>query len=414
MKIALFTDTYFPQVSGVATSIKILKEELEAQGHHVVIFTTTDPDAPEHEENIVRIASIPFLFFTDRRMAIGGMYKAYQIAKQHGFDVVHTHTEFGMGLIGKYVAYRLKIPTIHTYHTMYEKYLHYIANGHLVKPSHVKWLSHYFCKHTSGVIAPGDQMADILKTYAIDTPIRTIPTGVPIPVLEPDYRTALRKELEIAHDEVVLLSLSRVAKEKSIDVLIDAMPDILKKHGYSRLVIAGDGPARADLEQQVKRLNLEDCVTFTGEVAHDDVCKYYQTADIYINASQTETQGLTFLEAMANQLPIVAKKNDYLKGIVTDPVLGQLYDDVEDLSSTINAYITQLSTYQNLSEESKQKLLHDISAKQFADRVYAFYEDAIASYQDKKTNTDNPKSLLNRFYFKNWFSKKDKNDTLDK
>ncbi|MBS4770455.1 glycosyltransferase family 4 protein [Carnobacteriaceae bacterium zg-ZUI240] len=410
MKIALFTDTYFPQVSGVATSIKILKEELESQGHSVVIFTTTDPDAPEHEEGIVRIASIPFLFFTDRRMAIGGMYKAMHIAKEEKFDLVHTHTEFGMGLIGKYVAYRLKIPSVHTYHTMYEKYLHYIANGHLVKPTHVKWLSHYFCNHTSGVIAPGDQMAEILKSYHIDTPIQTIPTGVPIPEYNRQLRSQMRKQLDVSDDEIILLSLSRVAKEKSIDLLIDAMPEVLKKHGYSRLVIVGDGPERQALEQQVKRLNLEDCVTFTGEINHNDVFKYYQMADVYINASQTETQGLTYLEALVNQLPVVAKKNDYLSSIITDKSMGQLYNDIADLPKTICEYISYLNNSAPTTQEKRDALLYDISAKHFGEMVYDFYTQAIASYATKQTNTENPKSLLNRIYFKQWFSRKNKDE----
>lgn len=405
MKIALFTDTYFPQVSGVATSIKILKDELEAQGHSVVIFTTTDPNAPDNEDGIIRIASIPFLFFTDRRVAIGGMYKAMHIAKEEKFDIVHTHTEFGMGLIGKYVAYRLKIPTVHTYHTMYEKYLHYIANGHVVKPTHVKWLSHYFCNHTSGVIAPGKQMAEILASYGIESTIKTIPTGVTIPEKEVAVRHTLREKLDISEDELVLLSLSRVAKEKSIDELIKSMPAILKVHPYSRLVIAGDGPAKNELEKLVRELTLEDFVTFVGEVNHDDVSKFYQMADIYINASQTETQGLTFLEALANQLPVIAKRNDYLAGIITHKSLGILYDDVSMLPHTINQYITYLSKREEICDETKMQLLHNISAQRFGELVYDFYVEAIASYAQKQTNTSNPKSLLNRLYFKNWFTK---------
>lgn len=405
MKIAMFTDTYFPQVSGVATSIKILKDELEKMGHSVTIFTTTDPDAQPNEQGVVRIASIPFLFFTDRRVAIGGMHKAYQIAKEEKFDLVHTHTEFGMGLIGKYVAYRLKIPTVHTYHTMYEKYLHYIANGRIVKKSHVKWLSHYFCNHTSGVVSPGEQMTTILESYGIDSEIRTIPTGVTIPPKNQTIREKLRQQLDISSDEVVLLSLSRVAKEKSIDELIKAMPTVLNAHGYTRLVIAGDGPAKEELEQLTKQLGLEECVTFVGEVPHDEVCDYYQMADLYINASQTETQGLTFLEALANGLPVIAKKNDYLTSIIQHKALGHLYDHISEIGDSINKYITYLNARENLTDEQMDALLFEISSTRFAENIYTFYDYVIQSYKQKQTNTNNPKSLLNRLYFKNWFTK---------
>ncbi len=124
MNIGIFTDTYFPQVSGVATSIKTLKEALEKQGHSVYIFTTTDPhvDKDAVEPNIFRFASVPFVSFTDRRIAVRGLFHAYQVAKELDLDIVHTQTEFSMGYIGKFVAKNLKIPCLHTYHTMYEDY----------------------------------------------------------------------------------------------------------------------------------------------------------------------------------------------------------------------------------------------------------------------------------------------------
>ena len=137
MNIGLFTDTYFPQVSGVATSIKTLRDELIAQGHHVYIFTTTDPQA-KHDDvaaGIYRFPSIPFVSFKERRIAVRGGFRAVKLAKQFQLDIVHNQTEFALGMIGKLVAHELKIPCLHTYHTMYQDYLHYIANGHIINPS---------------------------------------------------------------------------------------------------------------------------------------------------------------------------------------------------------------------------------------------------------------------------------------
>ncbi len=141
MKIGFFTDTYFPQVSGVATSIKTLKEELEKKGHKVYIFTTTDPNAEMDEEDIIRMPSVPFVSFKDRRIVVRGMWYAYLIAKELELELIHTHTEFGAGLLGKMVGRKLQIPVIHTYHTMYEDYLHYIAKGKVLRPTHVKYFS---------------------------------------------------------------------------------------------------------------------------------------------------------------------------------------------------------------------------------------------------------------------------------
>lgn len=408
MKIAMFTDTYFPQVSGVASSIKVLRDELVANGHEVVIFTTTDPDAPEVEEGIVRMASIPFVFFTDRRMVIGGMYKAYKIAKEENFDLIHTHTEFGMGLIGKYVAYRLKIPTIHTYHTMYEKYLHYIANGHLVRPQHVKALSKYFCNQSNGIIAPGQTMRDILEGYTIKTPIRVIPTGVHIPPRNADLRQSMREQLGLQNSELVLLSLSRLAHEKSLDKLIAAMPEILETFPTTQLVFVGDGPARESLEKQVAKLDITNNVVFVGEINNDDVYRYYQMADIYVNASTTETQGLTYLESVVNGLPIIAFKNDYLGSIITTESLGKLYEDINELPKTIIEYATWLKNSKEAAVID-EKLLYPLSAEKFYYDVIDFYQDVIDHYTPSRQKSNNPKAgILNRLYFDNWDNRGEK------
>ena len=160
MKIGFFTDTYFPQVSGVATSIKTLKQELERHGHEVYIFTTTDPNADKLEKDVIRMPSVPFISFKDRRVVVRGMWYAYLVAKELELDLIHTHTEFGAGILGKMVAKKLKIPLIHTYHTMYEDYLHYIGKGKVIRQSHVKYLSRLFANHTTGVVCPSERVID--------------------------------------------------------------------------------------------------------------------------------------------------------------------------------------------------------------------------------------------------------------
>lgn len=180
MNIGIFTDTYFPQVSGVATSIKTLRDELIAQGHHVYIFTTTDPKAKHDdvENGIYRFASIPFVSFSDRRIAVRGVFRAIKLAKKFQLDIVHNQTEFALGVMGKTVAKHLHIPCLHTYHTMYQDYLHYIANGHILKPNDVARLAHLYLKNISGIIAPSDRVLDTLTSYHVESPIRVIPTGI--------------------------------------------------------------------------------------------------------------------------------------------------------------------------------------------------------------------------------------------
>ncbi|WP_282920569.1 glycosyltransferase [Ignavigranum ruoffiae] len=208
MKVGLFTDTYFPQVSGVSTSVKLLKEQLIERGHEVVIFTTTDPNSFP-EANVVRLPSIPFISFEDRRIAYAGFDRCLKIAKRENIDLVHTHTEFSLGMTGRYVASRMKIPTVHTYHTMYENYTHYIMNGHLIQPKHVRTISRMFCNDSDRLIAPSQLTADTLLSYGVTVPIHVVPTGVNIPKISKVVDGHQRKMLA---DRLILPKITEANK----------------------------------------------------------------------------------------------------------------------------------------------------------------------------------------------------------
>lgn len=382
MKIGFFTDTYFPQVSGVATSIKTLKTELEKKGHEVYIFTTTDPNAVGIEEDIIRMPSVPFVSFKDRRIVVRGMWYAYLIAKELELDLIHTHTEFGAGLLGKMVGKKLKIPVIHTYHTMYEDYLHYIAKGKVVRQSHVKYFSRLFANHTTGVVCPSERVIDTLRGYGVTSPMRVIPTGIELEKFErPDITEAMKKELRqdlgILDDEIMLLSLSRISYEKNIQAIVHGLPAIVEKLPQARLVIVGKGPYMEDLKELVASLSLSDCVHFVGEVPNDEVALYYHAADYFVSASTSETQGLTYTEAMAAGTPLVVEGNDYLNNLIDDPSFGVTFATDEDFAAALVQYINK-----GLQLDSKKlsAKLYEISATHFGEAMLDFYHDMIAYY----------------------------------
>lgn len=380
MNIGIFTDTYFPQVSGVATSIKTLKDDLERKGHVVYIFTTTDPHVPDEavEPNVFRFTSVPFVSFTDRRIAVRGLFHAYSVAKELQLDIVHTQTEFSMGYIGKFVARQLKIPTIHTYHTMYENYLHYVMNGHLLRPYHVKQFMRAYLYHVNGVIAPSERTADSLKRYGIHLPMRIIPTGVDLTQFKAVKNPHLRDDLGL-RDRPVLLSLSRVAYEKRIDKLISAMPLVLDQQPDAVLLIVGDGPAKSDLEDQAEALGLKDHVRFTGEVDHDEIQDYYQAADIFCSASDSESQGLTYIEALAAGLKVVALAGEYTQELLDDPAIGTTFTTQAEMVHQVVNYLQHPQAFDD--DEPRKAKLYKISADLFGDRVIKFYQDTLADYE---------------------------------
>ena len=382
MRIGLFTDTYFPQVSGVATSIRTLKTEVEKLGHTVFIFTTTDKDVNRYEDwQIIRIPSVPFFAFKDRRIAYRGFSTALEIARQYQLDIIHTQTEFSLGLLGVWIAKELRIPVVHTYHTQYEDYVRYIAKGMVIRPSMVKYIVRGFMSDLDGVICPSEIVYDLLMKYKVKVEKRVIPTGIELAKFERPEITAeniadLREKLGISNQETMLLSLSRVSYEKNIQAVLAALPAVLEENPDVKLVVAGDGPYLSDLKAQAKRLNITDAVIFTGMIAPSETALYYKAADFFISASTSETQGLTYLESLASGTPIIAHGNPYLDNVINDKMFGTLYYEERDLAGAI---LEAVIATPDLDEKSLATKLYEISAENFGRRVYEFYLDLIIS-----------------------------------
>lgn len=389
MNIGIFTDTYFPQVSGVATSIKTLRHELEKQGHQVYIFTTTDPHIEKdvYERNIFRFPSIPFVSFTDRRIAFRGLLHAYQLAKELNLDVVHTQTEFSMGLIGKFVARAMKIPCLHTYHTMYEDYLHYVANGRLLKPVHVKQMTLAFCTHLDGVVAPSERVLDTLTGYGVKAPIRIIPTGIDLEQYEPDDNELdVREKYQIPANAPMMLSLSRLAYEKNIKEVIEGFTKVLEQIPTAYLMIVGDGPAREDLEQQAHDLGLDDHVVFTGEINNNEVSAFYHATNLFVSASDSESQGLTYIEALAADKKIVVKSSPYTDELLTNPELGTTFKTYDEMIERVVYYLQHpvIKDQAALAETLKA-----VSSTTFGEKVVEFYQDAQFNYEENREDSAN-------------------------
>lgn len=390
MRVGLFTDTYFPQISGVATSIKTLKTELEKLGHEVFIFTAMEKNIRVDEDpTIIRLPSLPFVAFSERRIVYSGLSSAYKIAKEHRLDIIHTQTEFSVGMFGWMIGKELGIPVVHTYHTHYEDYVHYIAKGRLIRPGMIKYFVRHFLKDCDGVVCPSRIVLNILESYKVTIPKRVIPTGIDLEQYKrPDIKTsdslALRQEIGIAADETMLLSLSRISYEKNIQAVIRALPAVLAIYPKIKCVIVGDGPYLSDLRKLVTELGLAEVVLFTGMVEREKTAYYYKAADFLVSASTSETQGLTYTESLASGTPIIAQKNAYLESLLDHPMFGYLYEEGESISQAILRAVSETPA---MTERHLADKLYELSSERFALSIYELYVDAIISkYYQVNTN----------------------------
>ncbi|BBF44991.1 glycosyltransferase LafA, responsible for the formation of Glc-DAG [Lachnospiraceae bacterium KM106-2] len=338
MNIGLFTDTYYPEINGVANSVFVLKSELEKRGHNVYVFTTTTPGSPDYEFNVFRLHSIPFVFMPDRRVGMFYDRKLAAMIRRLNLDIIHTHTEFSLRLFACTMAKELNIPIVHTYHTIYEDYTHYFAP---IKPlnkgakAFARKYTKRVCNQVEEVIVPTEKTKELLEAYHVYKNINVVPTGIMLSKFSPSNFSkeeieAEKRALGIAEDDKVILYLGRVSPEKNIEELIQNLPALKAKHDNVRFVIIGAGPDIENLQKITKEEQMEDTVIFAGEKPWDKIGFYYQLGDVFVSASQSETQGLTYIEAMAAGLPVVARDDRCLDEILQNGYNGYKFHDGEE------------------------------------------------------------------------------------
>jgi 1,2-diacylglycerol 3-alpha-glucosyltransferase len=383
MRIGIFTDTYYPQLNGVATSVLMLNEKLRARGHQVYIFTTTDPEAPHQETGVYRLPSLPFV--GDRRMGMFYHPGLARMVRRLGLDLIHTNTEFSLGVFGRYMARELRLPMVHTMHTIYEDYTHYVAKLKMLDSlakAVAKKISSDFCNSADQVIVPTGKVKELLLSYGVNREISPIPTGIELGRFAPaqydrEIIRKLRRDMGLGEEAKVLLFVGRVAEEKNIRELFYSLRQYLRTHQDVFFLLIGDGPDRYRLENLARELDLADKTVFAGPRPWDEIGMYYQMGDVFVNASQSEAQGLTYIEAMASGLPVIAKADRCLEGILQDGVNGYAFHDGSGLVQALERVLPDGWEKERLAQGAL-KTARRFSAEGFADKVAEVYQRLLA------------------------------------
>ena len=398
MKIGLFSDQFYPQISGVVTSIKMLYEGLEAMGHECYIFTAIDDEnCKDHPEltskRVINFPGIHYPFKAAKEYKFNFFHKKFikEIAK-YNLDVIHVNTEFNMANIARKASKKLNIPVVYTVHTAWIQYICTLfpRGDKFFHPLYVKIMQILFTKPTykasTITILPTKKMLPDLKNYGIKGDnFKIIPTGIELSRFK-DFKgtkeelDALKKKLGL-EDKFIFSYIGRTAKEKNIEFLIQGFSKIAKKYPNARLLIVGGGPVLDSLKELAVSLDIADSVIFTGLIPWEEIPYYYHITNMFVNASKSETQGLTYVEALASGVPNLVLNDLCIEDVIIDGYNGFLFENEEEFVNKMEYCLTN-----DISDIVKNTISSSLnfSKERFAEKIYDVYLEAIEINNNKR------------------------------
>jgi glycosyltransferase involved in cell wall biosynthesis len=381
LRIAMFSDSVLPILNGVSISVDALVTELRHQGHSVHMYANRFPGFRDQDPNTFRFRAVEFPFWQGYPLLIPPVYHMLRRFRQHEYDVIHTHTPFLLGMVGLRWAESHEIPIVSTYHTLYDRYAHYVR----CLPR--RYVRYRIAKHTNfyynrmqHVITPTDASQKWLVRHAVETNVHVIPTGSPRPPVVD--RSEVRASLGMKPDQKILLYVGRLAHEKNLDMLIAGAAKAMKEDAQLRLWLVGDGPYRDACVTIARRLGIGDRVKFVGFLPRSEVDPYYAAADLFVFASETETQGLVVQEAMLHALPAVVVTGGGAGEKIVSGENGFITrNDASDFSHHVNLVLRDDSLYARIADGAR-RTGRTYSIEEMTHHVLKVYRQAIASPVD--------------------------------
>jgi glycosyltransferase involved in cell wall biosynthesis len=382
MNIAMFSDTYVPQKNGVATAVKMYKDEMEKLGHNVFVFVPEYENSYKREErNVFEFPALSYFKEKEQRFALPFSKQLFKI-KNLNLDIIHSHAPFSMGIMARILSSNLGLKHVGTHHTMYEYYRHYAPL--IIRPSfnQSKKLIKHWCMKLDKVIAPTDNIKNVLIDYGVPYEhIVVIPTGIDMYSFDKPIKWDLRKEYNINEEDKILLFVGRLAKEKNIDFLIkNVFKKIVEEEKNVKFVIVGDGNERENLEEIVINEELQQKVIFTGGQAREKVIDAYKQANLFIFASYTETQGLVVLESLASGTPVVALGKMGVYDLLSRKNTGGIMIpelNADDFINNILRLLNNEEEYNKLSSKGKVFVKNNFSLTTNVEKLIEVYKNLI-------------------------------------
>lgn len=385
MKILITTDWYKPVINGVVTSVENLCKGLTELGHEVRILTLSNTLHTWKEDNVYYMGSVSVgKIYPNARLKMSLRHKFIKELIDWRPDVVHSQCEFSTFLMARRISRLCRVPLVHTYHTVYEDYTCYFCPSEKIGKIVAELFSSKVLDRTHSVIVPSDKIYDMMMRYNIKKAVYTVPSGICVDAfIEEDAasRKELRDSLGISDNECIMIYIGRLAKEKNIESIFVFLSEQCDKN--QRMLIVGDGPYREDIQNKAKEMGIYDRLIFTGMVSPDRIASYYKAGDIFVSASNSETQGITYMEAMASGLPLLCKRDECLTDVIRQGINGFMYTNEKDFSQYLSKLAEDEEYRKSIGNEARKSVVERYSIQAFAKSCLEVYEDTIEEYANK-------------------------------
>lgn len=399
MKIAIFTDTFLPQTNGVVTMVKTHALELTKMGHKVIIITSKPPKeqkkgvSKEFTAHGIKVHFIPAFglpTYKEIRVATPTWIQSLRIIKKFKPDIIHSHTNFGVGWEAVNCAKIMRVPLVGHHHTFWTDYLHHVKldKNFMIKPTHYFTASFY--NRCDLVYSPSKSLMEELVQNGVKKRVKVLPNSIDLNYIKVEAKKEdLKKKTNLEGKKTVLYE-GRVSKEKSIDVLIDAFALSLKDiKDDARLMIIGHGPAMDGLKKQTKNLKIDKKVVFTGMIPMGK--KLFETMaanDVFASASTSENQPMSFLEAMALGLPMVCANAKGAPELCRDNENGLLFKPKshKDMARCLVELLRNSELREQMGEMSK-KYAKNYSNEHVVEELIRDYESLVKEKNEQKAKS---------------------------
>lgn len=376
MNILIVTNTFTPHVGGVARSVTAFAEEYRRRGHKVMIIAPEFEDQPDREDNVFRVQAWQKFNASDFSVALPIHPNLSKAVDAFQPDVVHSQHPFLLGHTAVRLARRRNLPLVFTHHTLYEQYTHYVPGDSPALKRYTVELCTRYANLADQVFAPSESVRDLIQSRGVHTPVEVVPTGLCLEEFEYRDGAAIRQAEGIPEDAFVVGHLGRMAPEKNLEFLTEAMVSFLRQNDRARVMIIGVGPSEDGIREAFAEAGLSDRLHMLGVLTPPNLSNALHAMDVFAFASTSETQGMVVTEAMAAGLPVVALNASGVREVVVDRQNGRLLPE-----ANVSAFSEALAWVAGLDADDRDALKQAVwetarafSMERSADRALRCFE----------------------------------------